>query len=121
MQKNTLVFLVTMVLWIPCPCPLAVCCGYHSLFMDIVSLFRLILLYTPTNLMTLSFFFQMFSSVVPPTGPYLPTGRRFYLEMHGAPGVPLEEVSARLSNIGAMFVEEALQPERWGMKRVALA
>ena len=46
---------------------------------------------------------------------------RFYLEMQGEPGVPLEEVSARLSKVAEVFLEEALQLRRWGMKRVALA
>lgn len=41
--------------------------------------------------------------------------------MQGEPGVPLEEVSARLSNVAEVFLDEALQLGRWGMKRVALA
>lgn len=46
---------------------------------------------------------------------------RFYLEMQGQPGVPKAEVSRRLSEVAAVFVEESLQPERWGMTKVALA
>ncbi|CAM9953061.1 unnamed protein product [Scytosiphon promiscuus] len=46
---------------------------------------------------------------------------KFYMEMQGEPGVPLEEVSARLSVVADVFLEEAFQLERWGMKRVALA
>lgn len=46
---------------------------------------------------------------------------RYYVEMQGKPGVPLEEVSNSLSKIAAAFVDEALEPEHWGMKRVTLA
>ena len=56
--------------------------------------------------------------------PYLvarPVRGRFYLEMQGKPGVPLEQVSVRLSEIASVFVDEALEPERWAMKRVALS
>ncbi|CAM9755587.1 unnamed protein product, partial [Ectocarpus sp. 8 AP-2014] len=46
---------------------------------------------------------------------------KFYLEKQGRPGVPLEEVSAQLSELAVVFLEDALQLKRWGMKRVALA
>lgn len=46
---------------------------------------------------------------------------RFYLEMQGLPGMPLEEVSAKLSKVTQVFLDEGLQLDRWGIHRVALA
>lgn len=41
--------------------------------------------------------------------------------MQGRPGVPYEEVARRLTRVADVFIDECLQPERWGIKRVALA
>ncbi|CAN0448977.1 unnamed protein product, partial [Hapterophycus canaliculatus] len=46
---------------------------------------------------------------------------KFYMEMQGQPGVPLKEVSARLSKVAEVFLQDALELKRWGMERVALA
>lgn len=41
--------------------------------------------------------------------------------MQGEPGVPYEEVSRRVAEVTDVFVDECLEPKRWGIKRVALA
>lgn len=69
--------------------------------------------YTFVSNCTLSF--RVFRDVV-----YCPVNR-YYLEMQGQPGVPLEEVSRRLSVVADVFVEECLQPKRWGLQRFSWA
>lgn len=46
---------------------------------------------------------------------------KYYLEMQGQPGIPLKEVSERLSEVASVFIEECLQPKRWGLQRFSWA
>lgn len=68
-----------------------------------------------------------YPTLLNPTLPYLPSiarasrRGRFYLEMQGLPGMPLEEVAAKLSKVTQAFLDDGLQLDRWGIHRVALA